>query len=184
MASEPVKIKTLRETKPVETGAGYYSQKGRGGKLFYSGRVRPRQGTEVCNFGASPPLERFVFFRARQRRGEGVVRRNGCPKGCFWRVRFFSAPLRFVLKNTCEVLKTLRGQSRNGLSKNSLLDNRFCARRLRRSFGAPPFFSSGFFPLSPVDLFLFFSRFSVKFSKDITRPQSLRAQRLKKFNLA
>ena len=22
---------------------------------------------------------------ARQRSGEGVVRRNGCPKGCFWR---------------------------------------------------------------------------------------------------
>ena len=54
-------------------------------------------------------------------------------------VRFFSAPLRFVLKNTCEVLKTLRGQSRNGLSNNTLLDNRFCARRLRRSLGAPPF---------------------------------------------
>ena len=36
--------------------------------------------------------------RARQRSGEGVVRRNGCPKGCFWRVRFFSAPLRFALK--------------------------------------------------------------------------------------
>ena len=31
----------------------------------------------------------------RQRSGEGVVRRNGCPKECFWRVRFFSAPLRF-----------------------------------------------------------------------------------------
>ena len=42
---------------------------------------------------------RFPFakniFRARQRSGEGVVQRNGCPKGCFWRVRFFSAPLRF-----------------------------------------------------------------------------------------
>ena len=23
------------------------------------------------------------------------MRRNGCPKGCFWRVRFFSAPLWF-----------------------------------------------------------------------------------------
>ena len=37
-------------------------------------------------------------FRVRQRSGEGVVRRNGCPKGCFWRVRFFSAPLSFALK--------------------------------------------------------------------------------------
>ena len=32
---------------------------------------------------------------ARQRSGEGVVRRNGRPKGCFWRVCFFFAPLRF-----------------------------------------------------------------------------------------
>ena len=80
----------------------------------------------------------FLPFRVRQRSGEGVVRRNGCPKGCFWRVRFFSALLRFILKSTCKVLKTLRGQSRNGLSKNTLLDNRFSARRLRRSLGAPP----------------------------------------------
>ena len=33
--------------------------------------------------------------------------------------------------------KTLRGQRRNGLSKNTLLDNRFSARPLHRSFGAP-----------------------------------------------
>ena len=39
-----------------------------------------------------------LVIRTRQRSGEGVVRRNGCPKGCFWRVRFFSAPLRFSLK--------------------------------------------------------------------------------------
>ena len=37
----------------------------------------------------------FPTFRARQRSGEGVVRRNGRPKGCFWRVRFYSAPLKF-----------------------------------------------------------------------------------------
>ena len=90
-----------------------------------------------------------LILRARQRSGEGVVRRNGCPKGCFWRVRFYSAPLRFVLKNTWEVLKTLRGQSRNGLSNNTLLDNCFSARRLRRSFGAPPRF---FLSLSKVRL--------------------------------
>ena len=38
---------------------------------------------------------------ARQRSGEGVVRRNGCPKGCFWRVRFFSGPLRFSGPFSC-----------------------------------------------------------------------------------
>ena len=68
----------------------------------------------------------------RQRSGEGVVRRNGCPKGCFWRVRFFSAPLRFSGVKE----QTLRGQRRNGLSRNILLDKRFSARRLLRSFGA------------------------------------------------
>ena len=31
---------------------------------------------------------------ARQRSGEGVVRRIGCPEGCFWRVRFFFCPLK------------------------------------------------------------------------------------------
>ena len=28
-----------------------------------------------------------TLFRARQRSGEGVVRGNGRPKGCFWSVR-------------------------------------------------------------------------------------------------
>ena len=77
-------------------------------------------------------------IRVRQRSGEGVVRRNGCPKGCFWRVRFFSAPLRFALKKNRKVLKTLREQRRNGLSKNTLLDNRFSARPLHRSLVPPP----------------------------------------------
>ena len=39
-------------------------------------------------------------------------------------------------------MKTLRGQRGNGLSKNTLLDDRFSARRLRRSFGAPPYIRS------------------------------------------
>ena len=34
-------------------------------------------------------------------------------------------------------MKSLRGQRGNGLSKNTLLDDRFSARPLRRSFGAP-----------------------------------------------
>ena len=34
--------------------------------------------------------------------------------------------------------QTLRGQRRNGLSQNTLLDNLFSTRRLLRSFGAPP----------------------------------------------
>ena len=45
-----------------------------------------------------------TMLGSRQRSGEAVVRRNGCPKGCFWRVSFFSAPLRLALK-TPENLK-------------------------------------------------------------------------------
>ena len=56
----------------------------------------------------------MTSFRVRQRNGEGVVRRNGCPKGCFWRVCFYSAPLGFFL---LKPLKTLMGQRRNGLFK-------------------------------------------------------------------
>ena len=56
---------------------------------------------------------------------------NPLTKGCIWRVRFFSAPSGLLLKH----LKTLRRQRRNGLSKNTLLDDRFSARRLLRSFG-------------------------------------------------
>ena len=50
---------------------------------------------------------RLTLLRARQRSGEGVARRNGCPKGCFWRVRFFSAPLRFSGPFRCS--KSLSG---------------------------------------------------------------------------
>ena len=79
--------------------------------------------------------KRFPPIRVRQRSGEGVVRRKRLSKRVFLESPFLLCPLKFVLKNMCEVLKALRGQSRNGLSKNTLLDNRFSARRLRRSFG-------------------------------------------------
>ena len=55
-----------------------------------------------CSFWAcgccecpNPLFQTWFFLGVRQRSGEGVVRRNGRPKGCFWRVRFLSAPLRF-----------------------------------------------------------------------------------------
>ena len=51
----------------------------------------------------------FLFIRvslgAHQKSGEGVVRRNGCPKGCFRRVRFLSAPLRL----SCVLRANLKG---------------------------------------------------------------------------
>ena len=42
-----------------------------------------------------PSCKHVAYIRVRQRSGEGVVRRNRCPKGCFCRVRCFSALLRF-----------------------------------------------------------------------------------------
>ena len=59
------------------------------------------------------------FSERSKEAGRGVVRRNGCPKGCFWRVRFFSAPLRFAPK-----------------TPENFMDDRFFARRLLRPFGA------------------------------------------------
>ena len=60
----------------------------------------------------------FSYMGVRQRSGEGVVQRNGCPKGCFWRFRFFSAPLRFS-----DVLRAnLEGAEKNRTAKKTLLD--------------------------------------------------------------
>ena len=106
-----------------------------------SKKLRCRKVALSCRFpaGFTPPrLGTHVSDLLSQRSGEGVVRRNGCPKRCFWRVRFFSAPLRLKVFRTFQVFKEkiLRAQRRNGLSKNTLLDNRFYARPLR-SFGVP-----------------------------------------------
>ena len=80
------------------------------------------------------PNSLIARVRARQRSGEGVVRGNGRPKGCFWRVRFFSAPLRFALKTP----ENLKWEEKKRTLQNTLLGDRFSARRLLRSFGAPP----------------------------------------------
>ena len=61
--------------------------------------------------------------------GETVVQ-----KGVFGESVSSLPPLRFALKTH----KNLKGQRGNGPSKNTLLDDRFSARRFRRSFGAPP----------------------------------------------
>ena len=77
-------------------------------------------------------------LRARERSGEGVVRRKQLSKRVFLESPFLLCPLKVCSYNTWKVLENLRGQRRNGLSKNTLLDNRFSAWRLRRSFGTPP----------------------------------------------
>ena len=61
--------------------------------------VASRQQSTECRRRWLGQQQTLFFVHAcwggRQRSGEGVVRRNGCPKGCFWRVRLFSAPSRF-----------------------------------------------------------------------------------------
>ena len=49
----------------------------------------------TCDQSMVYPLTQSHYFRKLSERGEGVVRRNGRPKGCFWRVHFFSAPFKF-----------------------------------------------------------------------------------------
>ena len=71
---------------------------------------------------------KLPFVGGRQRSGEGVVRRNGCPKGCFWRVRFFSAPSRFSGPFRCfKSQPTLWGQRRNAapLARSDFSNLRF-----------------------------------------------------------
>ena len=89
--------------------------------------VQPHGETMYWQANANTPLSVTPLLNVPyQRSGEGVVGRNGCHKGCFWRVRFFSAPFMF----SSVFRANLSGQRRNGLSKNPLLDNCFSARRL------------------------------------------------------
>ena len=81
----------------------------------------------------------WPFIRTRQRSGEGVVQGNSRPKGCFWRVFFFSAPLRFAL----QTLENLKWEEKKRTLQKTFLDDRFSARRLLRSFGAPPILEKG-----------------------------------------
>ena len=80
----------------------------------YVYHVAPRRIIAPLRMPAlSPSTTMQMLFRVRQKSGEAVVRRNSCPKECFWRVRFLSAPLRFTLKTP----ENLKGQRRNGPSK-------------------------------------------------------------------
>ena len=80
-------------------------------------------------------------IRVRRRSGEGVLQRSSRPKGCFWRVRFFSANLRFALKAPENLGGG--GVEKKRTLQNNLLDDRFSARRLLRSFGVLPQRNSG-----------------------------------------
>ena len=61
-------------------------------------------------------------IRTRQRSGEGVVRGNGRPKECFWRVRLFCAPLSFAVKTP----KIREGANREKLTMKKLISITRC----------------------------------------------------------
>ena len=67
--------------------------------------------------------------RRRRRAGERLSKRV-----LFGESRFFSAPVRFALKTS----ENLKWEEKKRTLQNTLLDERFSARRLLRSFGAPP----------------------------------------------
>ena len=48
-----------------------------------------------CYIMSCTCLSSLKMFRVHQRSGERIMLGNGCLKGCFWRVRCFSAHLRF-----------------------------------------------------------------------------------------
>ena len=74
------------------------------------------------------------FVRARHGAEKASCGETVVQKGVFGESVSSLRPQGLLVKH----LKTSRAQRRNGLSKNTLLDNRFSARLLR-SFGAPPF---------------------------------------------
>ena len=89
---------------PSRKSPGKQPIKKRGMKRF---STDPGFSPSFCSFegsrASSKPAPNPGTHQLRLKRLR-VVRRNGCPKGWFWTVRFFPAPLRFALK-TSEILK-------------------------------------------------------------------------------
>ena len=77
-----------------------------------------------------------VCGRAPKERRRGRAEKR-LSKGVFLESPFLLCSLKVFRTFQFFKERTSRGQRRNGLSKNTLLDNRFSARPLRRSFGAP-----------------------------------------------
>ena len=75
-----------------------------------------------------------LLIGERQRSREGVVRRNCRPNGCFWRVRFSSALLRFSGVSRAN----LKGaEKKTDSPKAPFWTTVSVHKRLLRSFGAP-----------------------------------------------
>ena len=79
---------------------GCLQGRGGGAKYFSSGPKCPPSNL----FGSNNPKITLTLIRTRQGSGEGVARGNSRPKGCFWKVRFFSPAQGFALK-TSETLE-------------------------------------------------------------------------------
>ena len=88
-------------------------------------------------------MTKQLFGGAPKERRRLSCVRNGCPKGSFWRRPIPAlTPRGFALKTPENLIGS---QRRNDSRKKTLLDNRFSARRLLRSFGALWLFWKVFF---------------------------------------
>ena len=92
-------------------------------------QIQPRRIDPTSH---SRPCEKFI--RSCQRSGEGVVRGNGRPKGRFWRVRFFSAPVRLALKTP----ENLEWEEKRRTLQNTLLDDRFSEGSIQLPISSTP----------------------------------------------
>ena len=95
------------------------------------------------------------YLGARQRSGEGVVRRNGCPKGCFGE-SVSSLPGFQDISGVSRA--NLRGEQKKRTLQNTLLDNRFS----RDAFAAPLAHSE----------YCYYKRVRTCFQEEITAPTS------------
>ena len=114
---------------------------GGGGQRSRSSSVAPRKGATL----EDDPIQNLLLFPDSSEsldQGAPKERRRGraekrLSKRVFLESPFLLCSLKVFRAFQVFEEQTLRGQRRNGLSKNTLLDNRFSARPLRRSFGAP-----------------------------------------------
>ena len=97
-----------------------------------SGTSRPSLGAQVLAiFGSFSREYGGAPKERRRRRAEKLL-----SKSVFWRVRFFFAPFEGFQDISGVLRAKLKGAKKKRTLQNTLLDNRFSARRLRRSFGA------------------------------------------------
>ena len=122
-----------------------------------------RRGLSPWNFQGAPK---------ERRRGRAEKRLS---KRVFLESPFLLCPLKVISLNTWKVLKTLREQRRNGLSKSTLLNNRFSARPLRRTFSASWYFATTHLTAFMLTFSLSVTLRPMKWRTLSQRPKNIRA---------